>query len=140
MTGVTRFFYLSTGPRLMKLRRRKGNPPTMMIQKSKSEMARAFQSIKSQLANARDKTEKVAEKSIGAALTVGAGYGTGYVVKSFPAVQKVPGTQIDSVLVVGVLGLVAGVSGIAGKQSQHVLDVSEGVLAGYAALKAADVL
>lgn len=111
----------------------------MQIQKSKQELSRAFQSVRSQLANAREKTEKVAEKTIGAALTVGAGYGTGYLSKQFPGAKTVPGLEVDTPLAVGVLGLVVGVTGVAGKQSQHVLDVSEGILAGYAALKAADV-
>lgn len=108
-----------------------------MIEKSKSDLARSLQSAKSQLANIREKAEEGVRRGVSAGISVGTGYGVGYLYKEHPGATKLAGTDVDTVLAVGVVALGVGLTDMAGKQSDHILAAGVGALTGYAALKGA---
>ena len=110
------------------------------MQKSKEELAKAYERGKTALANARKNTKAITERAVNSALTVGAGYGVGALRNKFGEGSEkkiyIPGTEIEGDLAVGVVATLAGVAGLAEDKSDTLSAIGAGALAGYTAINA----
>ena len=104
---------------------------------TKTQALSRLESYKNRMAKVRDEARVVTKRTVSTALGTGAGFGVGYVRANYGEV-KVPGTTVDADLTVGLAAAVLGITGLAGDQSDHAASIGTGVLAGYAALHAAN--
>lgn len=104
---------------------------------TKSEAMSRLQSYKARMSRIREEARGVTKRTVSTALGAGAGFGVGYVRAKYGQ-TTLPGTDVDADLVVGLLVSAAGITGMAGDQSDHASAVGTGILAGYAALYARD--
>lgn len=108
------------------------------MEKSKNELAKAYERGKATLARARTETKAITGRAVNSALTVGSAYGVGALRNKFGegAEKKllIPGTEIEGDLALGVIATLAGVAGLAEDKSDLLAAVGSGSLAAYVAI------
>lgn len=102
-----------------------------MASESLSNLKKQLVSWKSKADTWVTKGEKVAERTINAGLGLASGAALGAArAKWGKGVQKqlfVPGTEVDAPSAIAVVGLAAGVTGFAGKYSDHIASIGSHV-------------
>ena len=107
---------------------------------NKSSLVTSLRRARGQISKARETGKVVVQKTVATTLTVGTAYGVGYVHANHPEMRKLGGSDVDTSLALGAVGLVVGVTGMLGEQSEHALSVGTGALAGFATLKGAGAI
>lgn len=108
-------------------------------EKTKSELASAYERMKNGIAKAKAESKQLAARGTTAGLTVGGGWAVGAARKRFGKNGKtlIPGTEVEGDLAVGVVLTLAGLVGAGDELAPQITGLGSGVLAGYAALAAA---
>lgn len=112
----------------------------MAEQMTLTEARGAVERYRGSLRRIREQAEVVSNRAVGLGANVALGAAVGAARKKWGEGPEnkiaIPGTRIDADLAAGVVLALAGVTGMAGKQSEVVTAVGSGVLTGYATLAA----
>lgn len=107
---------------------------------SKTDLAGAYQRALGRMKNVREEAKAITERTVSSMVTVGSGWATGALRGAIGegAEKKVfiPGTAVEVDLAAGLVATLAGVAGLAGDQSKHLVNAGSGILAAYAGIHA----
>jgi hypothetical protein len=97
----------------------------------KGELIEKFNRMRSMVKSARQETAEIAERAMGATATLAGGAASG-VIRGLEEPLMVPGTDIPADVGIAAVAILAGVTGMAGKASDSIVQFGAGI--GAAAL------
>ena len=102
---------------------------------TKSEAVSSLMRVKSRLKAMSERTAEMGERTMGAAVTVGVSFGTGYAYGRGWGERMIPGTQIPLLAAGGATALIFGVTGLGGKASDTLAHVGQGIVGADLAIR-----
>ena len=102
---------------------------------TKSEAVSSLMRAKSRLKALSERTAEMGERTMGAAVTVGVSFATGYAYGRGWGERMFPGTQIPLLAAGGAAALLLGVTGSGGKASDTLAHVGQGIVGADLAIR-----